>query len=120
MSIGQELTIPPLNSDDGARGDRSASGTAGAVRAPGRSNGRYVAVSLGDLPGALSGIRRRPEPAALARTYVVRRGDNLTSIARRLMRDDSRAAVRRLFEANRSILPSRDRLQVGMELKVPG
>lgn len=123
LSIGQELTIPPLSLDNGATSDRSASGTTDAGQGGRSGNGRYVAVSLGDLPGALSGINRRPEPVpapAPARTYVVQRGDSLTSIARRLMRDDSSAAVRKLFEANRGILPSRDRLQIGMELRLPG
>jgi len=104
LSIGQELTIPPLSSTD-----------AGPAGRAGR--GRYTIASLGELPGALSAMNRRP--AMAARTYVVQRGDNLTGIARRLMRDDSIAAVRKLFEANRDVLDSRDRLKIGMKLRLP-
>ncbi len=121
LSIGQELTIPPLNTDDRARSDGPAGGLGDGGLASRSGQGRYVTASLGELRGALSGINRRPERApAVARTYVVQRGDNLTSIARRLMRDGSGDAVRKLFEANRGILPSRDRLQIGMELRLPG
>ncbi len=122
LSIGQELTIPPLSSNSGAGSDRPASGSTGGDPVGRSGNGRYAAVSLGELSGTLSAMGRRPVPApvpAVARTYVVQRGDNLTSIARRLMRDDSSAAVRKLFEANRGVLPSRDRLQIGMELRLP-
>ena len=118
LSIGQELTIPPLDSADGARSDRPARVSTDGGPAGRGDNGRYTTVSLGELSGTLSVMGRRPAPAA-ARTYVVKRGDSLTGIARRLMRDDSPAAVRKLFEANRGVLVSRDRLKVGMELNLP-
>jgi len=114
LSIGQELTIPPLSLTDGARSDRPARGSTNGGPT---GRGRYATASLGELSGALSVMNRRP--ARAARTYVVQRGDNLTGIARRLMRDDSIAAVRKLFEANRDVLDSRDRLRIGMKLRLP-
>jgi len=105
LSIGQKLTIPPLGSADGGAAGRGA-------------HGRYSTVSLGELSGTLLAMGRKPASMAV-RTYVVQRGDCLTGIARRLMRDDSPAAVRKLFEANRNVLSSRDRLRIGVELKLP-
>lgn len=118
LSIGQELTIPPLPSADGAGSDRPARGSTDGRPAGRGAHGRYATTSLGELSGTLSAMSRRPAATA-ARTYVVQRGDSLTGIARRLMRDDSSAAVRKLFEANRDVLASRDRLKIGMELKLP-
>jgi nucleoid-associated protein YgaU len=60
-----------------------------------------------------------PAAKASGRAYVVRQGDTLTSIAKRAMNDDSRDAVRKLFEANRSRLASPNQLVVGMELTIP-
>ncbi len=118
LSIGQELMIPPLPSADGAGSDRPARGSTDAGPAGRGAHGRYATISLGELSGTLSAMGRRPA-ATVARTYVVQRGDSLTGIARRLMRDDSSAAVRKLFEANQDVLASRDRLKIGMELKLP-
>jgi nucleoid-associated protein YgaU len=120
--IGQELIIPPLPAPasasppvDGASG-RLAAGAAGASGRAGQ--GRYVTATMDDLPGTLANMGRRAAPAA-RRSYVVQRRDSLTGIARRLMHDDSPAAVRRLYEANRGVLDSPDRLKIGVELKLP-
>lgn len=75
--------------------------------------------------------RARPErsrPAAHTRrariqerqTYTVGPGDTLTSIARTEMGDDSRAAVRRLHEANADVVPDPNVLRVGQVLVIPG
>jgi nucleoid-associated protein YgaU len=73
-------------------------------------------VDVGDLEEFL----RPAAPAREApRCYVVRRGDNLTDIARRLLRDDSPAAVQKLYGANRDRLQSPHQLPVGLELAVP-
>ena len=60
-----------------------------------------------------------PADAARPRTYRVRRGDNLTDIARRMLRDGSHAAVQRIINANRTRLPDPDVLPVGLELVIP-
>ncbi len=73
--------------------------------APGASNKRT----------ARSNRSKKPS----GRIYVVRSGDNLTKIARRTLKDDSHAAVRKLYEANRDRLKNPDRLSVGMKLRIP-
>jgi nucleoid-associated protein YgaU len=73
---------------------------------------------MGDLSGTLAQMSRRPAPAA-GRSYVIQRGDRLKTIARRMMNDDSPATVKKLFEANRGVLASPDRLKIGVELKLP-
>jgi len=129
LSVGWELTIPPLPAPaaastpaDGASG-RLAAGqadrAAGAVGAADRTGqGRYITASMDDLPATLAHMGRGAAPAA-GRSYVVQRGDRLRTIARRMMNDDSPAAVRKLFEANRGVLDSPDRLKIGVELKLP-
>jgi len=51
------------------------------------------------------------------RTYVVQRHDTLESLALRYY--GSRAAWERIFQANRSGLPSKDQLRVGQQLVIP-
>lgn len=135
LSIGQELTIPPLPAPpaassslassaplDGASGRLATAPTdraAGAAAASGRAGqGRYATATLNDLSGTLANMGRTPAPAA-GRAYVVQRGDRLITIARRMMHDDSSAAVRKLYEANRGVLDSPDLLKIGVELKLP-
>lgn len=60
---------------------------------------------------------RSTRPAG--RTYTIRRGDTLTAIARRLMGDGSRQAVRRLHQLNRSIIADPNRLRIGAVLVIP-
>jgi tetratricopeptide (TPR) repeat protein len=51
------------------------------------------------------------------RTYIVQRGDTLQSLALRYY--GSRAAWGKIFQANRSGLPSKDQLKVGQQLVIP-
>jgi tetratricopeptide (TPR) repeat protein len=51
------------------------------------------------------------------RTYIVQRGDTLQSLALRYY--GSRAAWEKIFQANRSGLPSKDQLKVGQQLMIP-
>lgn len=53
------------------------------------------------------------------RTYVTRSGDTLTGIARRFLNSPSRAAVTKIFSANRDKLSSPDKLSVGIRLVIP-
>jgi len=65
--------------------------------------------------------RSRGVPAAggNSRTYVTRRGDNLTAIARKFYRTPNRKAVMKIYNANRSVLPSPDSLGVGVKIVIP-
>jgi nucleoid-associated protein YgaU len=65
--------------------------------------------------GAGAGAGRRQH----ARTYVTRRGDNLTAIARKFYRTPSRKAVMKIFKANRNVLETPDSLGVGVKIVIP-
>ena len=55
--------------------------------------------------------------ALRAHTYVVQRGDTLQSLALRYY--GTRSAWEKIYQANRSGLPSRDQLKVGQQLVIP-
>jgi len=125
--IGQELVIPPLPGASSPAAPSAAAPPARAASTPpalarevpaaGSASGRrYVELTAEELARRVaSGSARRTR----ARKYMVRRGDSLTNIARRLMRDDSPAAVRKLYNANRDRLGHPDSLPVGVELMIP-
>jgi LysM repeat protein len=83
-------------------------------------------IRFGDQPDALSSLAPgaarstatlRPATAKPARTYVVRAGDTLRSIARRMYGDEN--GWRRIYQANRSEIANPDSLVVGSELRIP-
>jgi len=126
LRVGQVLVIPPLQgATPSARGEGTAPGPPPArpgasrpaeparlARAPRRGPAHYTEVTLEALAERL-GARRR------SGRYVVRSGDSLTAIARRTLGTGSRAAVRKLFDANRDRLADPDSLPVGLELRIP-
>lgn len=59
----------------------------------------------------------RPERPAVAETYTVQRGDSLGAIAQRFYGDAG--YYREIYEANRGVLRSPDRIAVGQELRLP-
>jgi len=61
----------------------------------------------------------RPATPRRSCVYVVKSRDTLTSIARRMMGDASSSAVRKLYEANKSVISSENRLVIGTELVIP-
>jgi len=101
--VGQELVIPPLKQ---------------AQRGPAVAAGRrhYTQMSVDQLARH---FKASPPAGRGERTYVVRSGDSLTKIAREKLGDDSRRAVRKLFNANRDKLNSPDHLPVGVTLRIP-
>lgn len=70
---------------------------------------------------AAAPIMATSEPSTMeaprVRTYIVQRGDTLQSLALRYY--GSRSAWERIFQANRSGLPSKDQLKVGQQLVIP-
>lgn len=52
-------------------------------------------------------------------TYVVKSGDTLSAIAKRHYGDGSSAAYMRIFNANRPLLTSPDRIYPGQTLVIP-
>ncbi|MBS3734979.1 MAG: LysM peptidoglycan-binding domain-containing protein [Phycisphaerae bacterium] len=106
LKIGQVLIIPPL--------DDAASNAASVTRRELSKGG----VSM-DLSGRSRKPSREPRRPQRPRTYRVRPDDTLTKIARRFLGSGSRAAVERLFQANRDKLTSPDELSVGAILTIP-
>jgi tetratricopeptide (TPR) repeat protein len=58
-----------------------------------------------------------PGEAVRAHTYVVQKGDTLQSLALRYY--GTRSAWEKIYQANRSGLPSKDQLKVGQQLVIP-
>ena len=114
LNVGQKLVIPALP----GRSRPAAAGApaAGPARRAAPSDPREV--TLAELRGRL-GVRAA-RPSRRERVYVVRRGDCLTKIARRMLDDGTRRGVMRIYEANRDRLRSPDELPVGVELRIPG
>jgi len=106
LLVGQVLRIPPVD---------------GAVAAAGQA---LAGTTPSPTPKRMAGTRRILLQAETAqrpsgRVYVVRRGDNLTKIARRTLHDDSRSAAMKIFNANRDKLKNPDHLTVGLKLEIP-
>jgi len=101
LSIGQVLVIPSPSSET-SRPQRVAS------RPPQKKH--YTEMTLTTLSNRFSNDR----------TYIVRSGDSLTDIARRMMGSGRKSAVRKLLNANRDRLADPNRLAVGMRLRIPG
>ncbi len=106
--VGQTLVIPPLPAQSEAPAVAQA-----RPEAPAR---RYQELTLEQAEQTFGRAGQRQE----IRTYVVRQNDNLTKIARAELKDDSRQAVQKLFEANRDVLENPNDLRVGMKLRIPG
>lgn len=99
----QVLKIPPLPADIDGRGSAPE-------------------MTIDQLGAALADSSQPPAdalPPPEKRLYKVRRGDNLTKIARKMLDDDSWAAVQRIAEANRSKIPNPNVLPVGTTLMIP-
>jgi nucleoid-associated protein YgaU len=119
LSVGQELALPARPADKaGGAGPAGAVASGGAPA--GAGTGRVSELGLGDLGRRFGG---GPDAAAGGgrgqRAYVVQRGDSLTTIARKVLNDDSPAAVKKIYNANKDRLPGPNRLSVGMQLQIP-
>lgn len=108
--VGQTLVIPPL--------DEPAPTARRAPRQRTTTPTRRRVEEL-DAEQLRRRFARQSTSPRRRRVYTVRRGDNLTKIAREVLQDDSRPAVRKLYEANRDKLSSPDALPVGVKLEIP-
>jgi LysM repeat protein len=104
LRVGQVLQIPM----QGARA------VAGRSAPPAEMTARQLAARL----DAAAGHPSAPTPQR--RVYRVQHGDNLTRIARKVYRDDSPEAIRKIYRANKDKLADPDTVVVGMELEIPG
>lgn len=72
--------------------------------------------NLRELPAALA----ESSPRRIVPTqYVVRRGDTLTDIARKLYGSANEETLHRIYQANRSVMSSPDHLVEGTVLRIP-
>ncbi len=129
LRVGQVINVPPKDRVvRGAMGGAGASGTAAPSRAtrPGAAPGRPDTAAA--RPDAATGSARpavtpagaTPAPATrpvAGSTYIVGDGDTLISIAREVLKDESR--WREIYELNRDRLSSPDRLIEGSEIRLP-
>lgn len=90
----------------------------GSRATPTANSATIVRPPLASLPPAQApSPAPSPSPTAEGRTYTVREGDSLSSIAERLYGNS--AEWRPIYEANRDRLVSPEALQVGMTLRIP-
>ena len=84
--------------------------------------GRTREVPIEQLPTVLAdeSQRRQPRPVSRQRVYVVKSGDNLTRIAKKMLGDGSAENVNKLFNANRNRMANKNTLSVGTKLIIPG
>jgi len=118
LAVGQVLVIPEAQ---GAAPALAAGPAAAPQRPVAAGRGGVSEVGLDELPDVLAaGAASPPQPTGRRTVYVVRRGDTLTKIARKTLRDDSPEAIRSLYEANASALSDPDVVPVGATLVIPG
>ncbi|MHC4561244.1 MAG: LysM peptidoglycan-binding domain-containing protein [Planctomycetota bacterium] len=126
LTIGQVLVIPPLQGTPARRATSSAPAVTEADDQPIFDDEPASPVwhteelDLDELEARYGRADSASSRASSrAKSYVVRSGDTLTSIARQMMGDDSPQAVAKLYQANRSWIADADSLPVGMELMIP-
>lgn len=87
------------------------------VPSPSAHEAPQASPTFDESPAPVLSPKPRPATRAAHRTYVVRRGDSLWSIAKRQMGDPTRWKV--LFESNQPPLKRASLLQPGMVLTIP-
>ena len=100
---GSDAAIDMGDVLEGSAGHAGAGGADAADSVEGGDTGP-------ETPGAMSG--------ASGPVHVVRKEETLTSIARQYY--GSGGKWRRIYDANRSVIPDPDRLSVGVSLTIPG
>ena len=84
----------------------------------------YKPKSLAPVPSGAAQISpvpqaaaNRPQPTAQPQSYVVQKGDSLYLISRKFYGDSSH--IDRIYQANRSVMKSKNSLRVGQTLRIP-
>jgi len=113
IRVGQKLVIPLLSAKPSPAPQASARGQVSP------RDQRALDELQRDLQGRASASTNQAAGQSRRMYYVVRRGDNLTRIARKTLNDTSEAAIGKLFNANRDKLENRDSIFEGMKLRIP-
>lgn len=104
LNIGQELVIPNI--------------------APVAAEPIRDIVALQNSIDQAVDFSRQPSGVAAVdagrRIYVVKRGDNLTKIARQMLRSSGKDAIQKILDANRDKITNQNNIPVGTELVIPG
>jgi nucleoid-associated protein YgaU len=121
LTVGPAGEASPAAGLDGG-GGRFAPTSFRAALDPGEPPARLESlVPPPDLPVAFRGASSPPlatgEMTKRPRTYFLRDGDTLESVAQRFLGDRQRAAE--IFELNRQVLTSPELLPVGTEIVLP-
>ena len=133
LKVNQNLVIPMTKS--AGQVDLAAAGGAGRKAAGGLD---YRETTLDELSGTIRGdgksrvvtvadqVKSTTQPAkadkaksAAKKAYQVKSGDTLSKIARRLLNDDSPAAIQKIVDANKGKIKDGKTLQAGMQLEIP-
>jgi nucleoid-associated protein YgaU len=69
--------------------------------------------------GGSSSAVEQTEPIETQKFYVVRKGDTLSSISQKYYGNTKKSSIDKIFEANRSVLKSKNSLKPGMKLTIP-
>ena len=75
-----------------------------------------------DEPARAEPAKAKPQKQAVARIYEVADGDNLASIAKKVYGEEEgnkMANIERIFKANRAVMKSIDKLDIGQKLMIP-
>jgi len=113
LMVGQKLVIPALEKSGTPTRHLLAARSAGPKK-------NYQELTLDQLSQHFGQEKSNKTTAQKSRrVYVVRQGDNLTKIARKVLKDDSHNAIMKIYQSNKDKLSDPDSLQVGMELEIP-
>lgn len=108
---GMKIIVPQLP------GAPAATPAVSPSTPPGRPVTPAIRVTLtGRADAALAG-GATTAPAAPGRSYVVQRGDTVSRIARKFLKDDSKASIDKILKANNIDAP--EKLQAGAKLEIP-
>jgi len=127
LQVGMTLVIPPLPASvsrpPAASPPPAVAGAPAASPAPAAPP--YLVMGMDELRRAFGSPAPSPAPVVdrpsdpARQYYVIRRGDSLAKIAKEKLHDESRAAVQKLYKANKDKLSDPDDLPVGMKLVIP-
>ncbi|MCH7814432.1 MAG: LysM peptidoglycan-binding domain-containing protein [Planctomycetes bacterium] len=130
LQRGADGVDPVGASDPGRFTERTASAMVAPPQELGASSGQPTSAGPADGQASLTAkpppteSRRtpspdEPRPSSPQRTYRIQKGDSLSRIAKRTYGSSAPRIIDAIFQANRSILPSRDLMPLDKEIVLP-